>query len=190
MNIPFTPASFRKLDILQQLMEYERHKNEKSLWNGVKAVLIWAASVRHQHLGSFIGTNHVKDALKYCKDEGFMSEEERERLYGSSQHILESLPVYLFGDEGKTENPKEPNVKINRNGVLAGRLLVETRFLQDTFWRYEIWILVWWFILALAFILLLTQTYEGVKKVISTSDNEQHHQMQLNRHRPFFIKSE
>ena len=147
MNLPFTPTSFRKLDILQQLMEYESHKNEKSLWNGVKALLIWSASVHHQHLGSFLGSNHVKYALKYCAEEDFIAEEERKRLVNSCPHILESLPVYGFGNQGPSADPTQPSVKINRNGVLAGRILVETNFLKNTLWKYQIWILIWWFIL-------------------------------------------
>jgi hypothetical protein len=165
MNIPFTPSSFRKLDLLQQLMEYESHKNEKSLWNGVKAVLIWAASVHHQNLGSFIGINHVKDALEYCKREEFIDEKERKRLVYSCQHILESLPVYNFGDQGLSPDPKQPSVKINRNGILAGRILVETNFLTNTWLRYNSWIIAWWLILASAAIILFSQVIVAVNNI-------------------------
>ncbi|HWA52336.1 MAG TPA: hypothetical protein VG895_04770 [Patescibacteria group bacterium] len=170
MNIPFTPASFRKLDILQQLMEYESHKKEKSLWNGVKAVLIWAASVHHQHLGSYIGPNHVKSALDYCRDEKFISEDERNRLVNSCSHILQSLPVYGFGDEDPNSNQ---SVKINRNGVLAGRILVETNFLKNTWLRYKVWIVVWWIILIAASVILISQVISTLKNIsgVSLTDN-------------------
>lgn len=165
MNLPFTPASFRKLDILQQLMEYESHKKEKSLWNGVKALLIWAASEHHVHLGSFLGPNHVKSALQHSE---FFSEEERKRLVDSCAHILESLTVYGFGEQGPSPDPKQPSVKINRNGVLAGRILVETNFLKNTWWRYQIWVFVWWLILVVAAIILISQTITAAKSIFNT----------------------
>ncbi len=173
MNLPFTPTSFRKLDILQQLMEYESEKGEKTLWNGVKALLIWAASIHHQHLGSFIGTNHVKDALTYCVKEKFITETEKERIKGSARHILESLPVYGFGDPGEVVNPKEPSVKINRNGIVAGRILVETNFLENTWWRYNFWIIVWWFVLGMAGIILISQTTTAAKSIFNPTRLEE-----------------
>ncbi len=184
MILPFTPSSFRKLDIFQQLMEYESHRNEKHLWDGVKAVLIWAASPNHQHLGSYIDTGHVKDALKYCADEGFISEKERERLVDSCRHIAESLPVYMFGEfETEQLNSENKLVRINRDGILAGRILFETNFLKQNLLQYKFWIYMWWFVLALAFVLLLTQTTEGLKNLFSqSSTHHSQHQMQWHRH--------
>ncbi len=166
MNLPFTPSSFRKFDVLQQLMEYESHKKEKSLWNGVKSVLIWSGSIHHQHLGSYINSLHVKDALNYCEQEGFISESERKRLISSSPHILESLVVYQFGDEEENSTSKNPSLRINRNGVLAGRILVETNFLTKTFFRYKIWIYIWWGVLSLAAIVLIAQAFRATMQTL------------------------
>lgn len=166
MNLPFTPTSFKKFDILQQLMEFESQKGEKTLWSAVKAVLAWGASIHHQHLGSFIGINHVKDALKYCVDQKFITETERERIQGSARHILESLPVYGFGAVGDSPDSKQPSIKINRDGILAGRVLAETNFLKNTWWRYNSWILSWWVVLICGAIILLSQVIVSIKNFI------------------------
>ena len=163
MNLPFTPTFFGKIDIFQQLKEYESQKSEKTLWNGVKAVLVWGASKHHQHLGSSINSNHVKDALNYCVGEKFISEKERNTMVYSCRHILESIPVYGFGQAILTSDPKKPSVKIDRNGMLAGRILIETNFLNDTFWRYGVWVILWWVVLVSALIILLSQTFSTAK---------------------------
>lgn len=77
MNLPFSPTFFRKMDIFQQLMEYESQKKKKQLWEGEKALLIWAGSEHHQHLGSAIDLHHVKDALDYCVRVKFITETEK-----------------------------------------------------------------------------------------------------------------
>lgn len=168
MNLPFSPTFFRKIDIFQQLKEFESQKDKKHLWEGVKALLVWGGSEHHQHLGSFLGSNHVKDALEYCVKENFINEEERKRLVYSCPHILESLPVYGFGDQGPSPDPKQPSVKINRNGVLAGRILVETNFLKNTWWKYQVWIIIWWFILGTAAIILISQTITAAKSIFTS----------------------
>ncbi len=165
MNLPFTPTSFKKFDILQQLMEFESEKGEKTLWSGVKAVLVWGASIHHQHLGSFIGINHVKNALEYCVEEKFITEKEKERIQGSARHILESLPVYGFGEVGDAPDPKQPSVKINREGILAGRVLTETKFLKNTWWRSNIWTIVWWVVLTASALILISQVITAIKSI-------------------------
>lgn len=167
MNLPFSPTFFRKIDIFQQLKEFEGQKDKKTLWEGVKALLVWGGSEHHQHLGSFLGPNHVKDALAYCVKENIITEEERKRLVYSCPYILESLPVYGFGDQGPSPDSKQPSVKINRNGVLAGRILAETDFLRQT-WRYKIWIVIWWLILGTAAIILVSQTITSAKSIFTS----------------------
>lgn len=188
MNLPFTPTSFKKLDILQQLVEFESEKGEKTLWSGVKAVLVWGASVHHQHLGSFIGINHVKDALTHCVREKFITEEEKKRIQGSARHILESLPTYGFGEAGESPDPKQPSVRINREGILAGRVLTETEFLKNTWWRSNFWTIVWWIVLAATAIILTSQVIIAVKSIASStafSQESMHiHDRQLH-HRQF-----
>ncbi len=147
-------------------MEFESQKGEKTLWSGVKTVLAWGASIHHQHLGSFIGIDHVKDALKYCVDQKFITEKERERIQESACHILENLPVYGFGESGDSPDPKQPSVKINRDGILAGRVLAETNFLKNTWWRYDSWIFAWWLVLFCGAIILFSQVIVAIKNFI------------------------
>lgn len=168
MNLPFSPTFFREIDIYQQLMEYESQKDKKHLWEGEKSVLIWAASEHHQHLGSAIGINHVKDALKYCSDKGYITEQERTNLYGSSRHIIESLPIHDFGINQRSQNPKNPSVKINKNGVLAGKILIKTRSLKKNISRYNFWIIIWWLVLAFAAIILLSQTLSAIRSIFGS----------------------
>ena len=96
----------------------------------------------------------------------FISEEERQRIQGSARHILESLPVYGFGEAGDSPDPKQPSVKINRDGILAGRVLTETKFLKNTWWRYNSWTLAWWIVLFFGVIILFSQVVSALKNLI------------------------
>jgi hypothetical protein len=165
MNLPFFPTFFRKMDIFQQLKEYESQNDEKHLWKGEKCVLIWAASEHHQHLGSAIEINHVKDALDYCVSRKIISAKERDELKGSSRHILESLPVYEFGELQVDSEVKNPRVKINRNGILAGRILRETKSLRNTH-SYDFWIVLWWAVLLAAAVILVSQTCSAIRDLV------------------------
>lgn len=181
MNLPFSPNFFRKIDIFQQLLEYEAQKSQKPLWNGVKATLVWAASEEHRHLGSSIGTHHIKNALTRCVNKGFITQEEQEGLSQKATHILESLTPYGFGDTEVTSSVIE--VKINRNGLLAGEILTETDFLRRGVWKYYIWTCVWWLVLIAGGILLLSQTFTAVQTFFPNSHHkEKHHR---NYHQEF-----
>ena len=144
------------MDVFQQLMEYESQKKEKHLWEGEKAVLIWAGSDQHQHLGSAIDVDHVKNALEYCVEKGFMAEAEKNRLSGSVSHILESVSVHEFGSP-KSNPAHRIDMVINRNGILAGEILIETMNLQNTKY-YKKWSWDWFLLYYLAGLLLAVQT--------------------------------
>lgn len=164
MNLPFSPIFFKKMDIYQHLMEYERMKDDKRLWAGEKALLLWAGSEHHQHIGSAIGLKHVKDALDICVGKGYLTEEERNRLKGSVRHILESLVTHEFGDVYDEINPKDPTVKVNIRGVLAGRVLIETNNLRGD--SYYVWLTrTWWVVLVGGLLILLGQVFEVVGTV-------------------------
>jgi hypothetical protein len=165
MNLPYSPTFFRKMDIYQQLKEYEGQKDKKRLWEGEKALLIWAGSEHHQHLGSAIDTHHVKDALDFCVKEHFITDTERERIKGSLRHILESLPTHEFGEVFDNTNPKEPRIKINRNGILAGQILLETKNLKKTY-KYYRWNLEWYFLYYIAGSILIIQMVKGLIELI------------------------
>lgn len=166
MNLPYSPTFFRKMDIYEQLKEYESQKDKKRLWEGEKALLIWAGSEHHQHLGSAIDTHHVKDALDYCVKEHFITEAEKDRMKGSLRHILESLPTHEFGDVFDNSNPKEPRIKINRNGILAGQILIETKNLKKTC-KYKKWTRDWYLLYYLAGFILIIQMVKGLIELIN-----------------------
>lgn len=152
------------MDIFQQLLEYESQKKEKRLWEGEKAVLIWAGSDQHQHLGSAIGNQHAIDALNYCEKEGFISSEDKTRLLSSVEPILKSLAVHEFGQA--ESNPAQRNdLKINRNGILAGKILIETNNLKNTK-RYDIWVIAWWLLFICAGSLLVSPVLKDLYKLI------------------------
>lgn|SRR3989344_6167940 len=165
MNLPFSPTFFRKMDVFQQLLEYEAQKNKKRLWEGEKAVLIWAASEHHQHLGSAIDTKHVKDALEHCLREKFITESEKKRMEGSVSHILESLSTHEFGSP-KSIPEQRIDMKINRNGILAGQILIETDNLKKL-WRYKKWTFDWWLLYFIAGLLITTQMLKGAIELIN-----------------------
>lgn len=167
MNLPFFPTFFRKMDIFQQLLEYESQKGEKHLWEGEKALLMWAGSEHHQHLGSLIDIHHVEDALDYCVGLDLITEFEKNRMKGSIPHILESLPVHEFGELGNASEPKNPRVKINRNGILAGQILIETNNLKDQK-KYQIWIYIWWGILGGAALILIDQSLTALLNILKS----------------------
>jgi hypothetical protein len=164
MNLPFSPTFFRKMDIFQQLMEYEGQKRKKHLWEGQKAVLIWAASDQHQHLGSAIDSHHVKHALEYCVQENFISQSEHDRMKGSVFHILESLPTYEFGSP-KSNPAYRVDMIINRSGILAGEILIETNNLKNP-QKYQRWSRDWYFVYYLAGILLAIQVVKGIVELV------------------------
>jgi hypothetical protein len=165
MNLPFSPTFFRKMDIFQQLMEYESQKKKKQLWEGEKAVLMWAGSEHHQHLGSAIGLNHAKDALEYCVTEKFITGAERDRMKGSVRHIIESLITHEFASLHDDSNPKSPSIKIDRNGILAGDILIETNNLKNPR-KYKKWSWDWYFLYYVAGLLLAIQVIKGIIELV------------------------
>lgn len=144
------------MDIFQQLMEYENQKNKKHLWEGEKVLLIWSGSEHHQHLGSAIDINHLPGAFDYCIKENFTTEAEKKRLVGSSRHILEGLLTHEFGNLYDNSNPKNPAIKINRDGILAGQILFETKNLKNPK-LYNKWIWDWWVIYWATGLLIIMQ---------------------------------
>lgn len=166
MNLPFSPTFFRKMDVFQQLMEYESQK-EKHLWEGEKALLMWARGEEHQHLGSALGINHVKDALDYCVRKNFIPQSENDRMRGSARHILESLTTHEFGNLVDNSNPRNPGIKINRNGILAGQILIETNNLNNPM-MYQAWIFIWWIVLGGATLILLNQSLRALFDILKS----------------------
>ncbi len=167
MNLPFSPTFFRKMDIFQQLMEYEDQKDKKHLWEGEKALLMWAGSEEHQHLGSALDTHHVKNALDYCVRKNYIPQSENDRMRGSARHILESTTTHEFSEVVDNSNPRNPRIKINRNGILAGEILTETKNLKK-YRKYEMWGLDWWILYYCAGLLLVLGLLNASIQLIKT----------------------
>lgn len=167
MNLPFSPTFFRKMDIFQQLMEYESQKDKKHLWEGEKVSLIWAGSELHQHLGSPIDIHHLRNAFDYCVEKYFITEAEKGRLIGGSRHILESLVTHELAILYDYSNPKNPRIKINRNGILAGQILIETNNLKST-GKYKRWQWDWWFLYFGAGLLLALGVLNAAVQLLKT----------------------
>ena len=165
MNLPFSPTFFRKMDIYQQLKEYETQKEKKRLWEGEKALLMWAGSEHHQHLGSAIENHHVKDALFYCAEKHLIADDDRDRLINSLRHILESITTREYGELIDNSVDKKPRVKINKNGILAGQVLIETNNLKNNR-RYDRWSWDWYFLYYTAGLLLFFQLLKTILETI------------------------
>lgn len=163
MNLPFSPTFFRKIDVFQQLVEYESQKDNKHLWEGEKVVLIWAASDQHQHLGTAININHVNDAFDYCIKNNLITESEKKRLKDSFSYILQSLSIHEFGNP-KSIPEDRVDLIINRNGILAGEILVETKNLKRVN-EYKLWVLDWYLLYYLAGLLITIQVLKGLEEV-------------------------
>ena len=164
MNLPFSPTFFRKMDIFQQLMEYENQAKDKRLWKGEKAVLIWGASDKHQLLDEGLNWRHVKKALDYCVKKKFITESEKNELSKPAlrTHIIRTFPVREFGD---LLDKDDSRVRINRNGILAGKILAETNNLKNTR-DYRMWTGDWHLLYYLAGLLLVIQVLKGFVELV------------------------
>lgn len=165
MNLPFSPTFFRKMDIYQQLKEYEGQKDKKRLWEGEKIVLIWAGSEHHQHLGSAINSDHVKHAFTYCLDADFITKSDKKRLEGNEPYILDCLVTHELAELHDSSIPTQPSVKINRNGILAGQIIIETKNLKETS-QYKRWSIQWFLLYGIAFTLLIVQVINGLVELV------------------------
>lgn len=145
-------------------MEYEEQK-DKTLWPGEKVLLAWAGSKLHQHLGSPIDGNHLKDAFDFSVSNNFIKPSEREGIIYQAQYITTSLVTHEFATLYDDSNPKNPRIKINRNGILAGQILIETKNLTQVS-KYKRWSWNWYLLYYLAGLLLAVQVLKGFTELI------------------------
>lgn len=145
-------------------MEYEDQK-DKRLWPGEKVLLVWAGSKLHQHLGSPIDGNHLKDAFNYSVSMDFIKASERESIINQAQYITGSLITHEFATLYDDSNPKNPRIKINRNGILAGQILIETKNLTQVS-KYKRWSFDWYLLYYLAGLFLAIQILKSVTELV------------------------
>lgn len=140
MKLPFSPTFLRKMEVFQELVEYEE-QNVKKLWGGEKAFLIWAASENHQHLGSEVGKDHLQNALDQAEARGFIKERDKNFFKLNGRHIVESLVTHNMATLIRYASDKDPRIKFHTNGILAGQILTETKNFKETtgyHWLYKL----------------------------------------------------
>lgn len=157
MNLPFTPTFFKKLDIYQQMVNFEKAVDIKPIWKAEKVVLLWAIGRGHQHVGSYISTGNVKDALESEVRDGGMLGESAVGYAVHIQQVLDALVIRGLADPHQSNN----TIRVNQNGFLAGMILEETNFFNNT-GKFRFWTLAWWGVLISASVILMNQALEAL----------------------------
>ncbi len=165
MNLPFSVTFFKKIDIFHQIREMDNEKKDKHLLIAEKAVLDWAASEHHQHLGSPIGTEHVQSALLIYISEGRIDKSEQENLNRSAQNILDSLETRGFGNYPHLNGSEDKRVKINSYGLQTGKVIRELKH-WESWVIYIFWTIIWWVVLILGFIILFLQAAASLRSTL------------------------
>lgn len=155
MDLPIAPSFFRRIDVYQRLIEAEREKLTKDIWEAEKEVLRWAAGPDHKLIGSKISSDHVKDILGKSFEEsmvhGNIDKAKNSINYASfCSNVLEALALRGFAVL------EDSAARISPEGFTAGKILIETEDLKKPD-RYRVWILLWWLIFALAALALVQQ---------------------------------
>lgn len=151
MELPITPTFFKRLDIFQKLMDFEKDEEIKSTWKAEKIVLVWAAGADHQHIGSYIDPSHVTKPLENEIGTGKLDERSVEYAV-HPQEVLDALIVRGFADK----NPNNKSVLINKDGLMAGKIIKETKYLKSN-QKYWFWISLWWIVLGVGFLALVAE---------------------------------
>lgn len=167
MNLPFSPTFFQKIEVYQQLIGFESQMDKKKLWEGEKAVLLWAQSERHQHLGSAINQDCIKDAIIYCSTQPYFEDKKIDRFMNDEINILRNLLSKGFGTTAYRNPDQVMDLVINNKGLLAGQILVETNNLQNNS-KYERYIKWWWIFLYLGVIVLVGQAVGAISSTFLT----------------------
>lgn len=163
MNLPFTPTFFKKLDIYQQLVDYEKAVEIKPIWKAEKVVLLWAIGRGHQHIGSYISPGNVKDALEMEVKVNGKLDESAAAYAVHIQQVLDALVVRGFAEAHHANS----SIRINQNGFIAGKILEETDFLTKTF-KYKLWTWLWWGVLFAAAVILINQVLSALSGIFES----------------------
>lgn len=151
MDVPFSPYFFKKLDVYQQLRDYELRGG--SWWEGEKVVLSKVAnSIYQRPLSSYLNRGHVYNFLH--EDIG-TTDNPREIPYilCDPADVMGNLVERGFGEW----HPNERVIKINQRGYLAGKVLLETDLLGNCS-RYENWVRTWWVLYWVGVVFIVFQT--------------------------------
>jgi hypothetical protein len=148
MNLPFTPSFFREMDIYQKLREYESEKGENS-WTFEKLFLMWV--YKHHYPGRIVGSNEIETVTEKAVNEKTITSKELKKQPGTNV-LLDSLHHRGFTDEAQKDNC----AVINRDGYIAGKVLIATDGLRKNI-KYDAIRIFWWLILIAGSLALLLQ---------------------------------
>jgi hypothetical protein len=133
MSFPFFTTYLREAKIFLKLLEYEEQGKLKNLWEGEKVFLIWAGSESHQQIGTNVDNNHFKNAVDYCIEKKYISKDKEIELKNSALHVVNGLILHNFATKKNEVNPENVQILINEDGLLAGKILIDTNNLKSTF---------------------------------------------------------
>ncbi len=150
MNLPFSPSFFKRLEIYQELKDFE--EEGKKTWKHEKKVLLQAAISKQLPIGHRIDE---KDVQLLCFSLP-VDESAHENALEISVNIIDSLIRREYGEKDQFLHNPTFGIKINARGYLAGRVLKETKELKKT-GIYEFFITTWYVVIFFAFLLLTLQ---------------------------------
>ncbi len=159
MDLPFSPNFFKKIDIFQQLKEYDQELSEKRTWVVEKLILEWAAGPGHQHIGEHVSPDIIKQALIPSVNANRIPTESITyvaTIEGVSQ-ALKSLVVRGYADP--LDQQIYPNhVRFNNSGLVAGKIILETSNLTKI-GKYILWARLWWVVAIAGIVVLLVEAF-------------------------------
>ncbi|MEI6478174.1 MAG: hypothetical protein WCO52_04265 [bacterium] len=187
MDLPIVPSFFRRIDVYQRLIDAEHEIATKDIWDSEKAALMWAAGPDHKFVGSYISKENIEDLLKREFNARLAAgDASAQRLIdfivGFSKEVMEALVMRGFAIEKPIDSSQGAyKIRINPDGFLAGKILIETNSLKSA-WRYKLWIGLWWIILGLALIILLIQAWPVLGPIWHFAEVSLHKLVQYLRH--------
>lgn len=142
-------------------------KNKQEYWKHEKAILHWAYSKKHQHLGSPLTTDTFKreyglpsQGVRLCTKNALVLAEEMKAENGNKiEHIMANLVVKGLADiitryrDVRIEDKNNyfvHSIVINRRGLLVGELVDESEMLLGL-WKYKLLKLVLFLLIILLF---------------------------------------
>lgn len=190
MDIPIRLKFFDKLKIYQDYLKKDAmlEKTKSEYWLYEKAILYWAYSGEHQHLGRPLDEN------RFCKDpervnklpvfvakisnnsrhvmwvkEHISGSIEMEEKQEAARQVTRNLKILGFADKVKEAfGPEQYKIHVNEKGFLLGELLFETfnnpGFLSKNFRKYKIAMLTFYFLFT---VLLGTTVLIFFEKIIN-----------------------
>jgi hypothetical protein len=153
MDLPFSPSFFKRLEVYQELKDFE--DEGKLTWEYEKKVLIYASSAKAIRIGQPISSGDISLVIFNNTDKD-----------NDALDVIRSLEIRGFGE---LTNPypygSSDRIRLNSKGYMAGRVLKETQSLKKAGW-YWFWIKMWYAVICVAFFLLILQVANSFKSLL------------------------